>query len=159
MNAIVVVDENWNIGKDGKLLVHLPGDLGYFKEKTTNKTVVIGRKTLDSFPGGKPLPGRENIVLTRNTACDYPGCIVCHSKEELEDHIEGKETYIAGGAEIYRQFLGECDTFYVTKIFAAFQADSSFPNLDEMADLEIVWKSDIKQENNTKYQFYKYIRK
>ena len=64
MNIIVVVDENWNIGKDGGLLVHLSGDLKYFKEKTYGKTVVVGRKTLESFPGGKPLPGRTNIVLT-----------------------------------------------------------------------------------------------
>ena len=65
MNAIVVVDQNWGIGREGNLLVHLPGDLKYYKEKTIGNHIIVGRKTLESFPGGKPLPGRENIVLTR----------------------------------------------------------------------------------------------
>ena len=78
MKAIVAVDRNWGIGRDGGLLVHLPGDLKYFKEKTLGKTVVMGRETLESLPGGKPLPGRDNIVLTLNSFYEA-GCPLCHS--------------------------------------------------------------------------------
>lgn len=159
MKAIVVVDENWNIGRDGGLLVHLPGDLKYFKEKTYGKTVVVGRKTLESFPGAKPLPGRTNIVLTRNADYKPDGCIVYHSKEELLKALADEEVYIAGGETIYRQFLEECETFYVTKIYDSFPADSSFPNLDRIGDMEIVWKSEMQEEKGIKYQFFKYMRK
>lgn len=159
MNIIVVVDEKWNIGKDGTLLVHLPGDLKYFREKTLGKTVVVGRKTLESFPGGRPLPGRENIVLTRNMACDYHGCHIYHSKQELLEALEGKDVFIAGGAEVYRQFLEDCDTFFVTKIYETFEADRSFPNLDEMNGIQVTWQSDMQEEKGIRYQFFEYKRK
>ena len=83
MNAIVVVDRNWAIGREGNLLVHLPGDLKYYKEKTTGNVIVYGRKTLSTYPGGKPLPNRTNIVLTRNRDYENDGCIICHSREEV----------------------------------------------------------------------------
>lgn len=161
MKAIVVVDENWSIGKDGGLLVHLPGDLKYYKEKTYGKTVVIGRKTLESFPGAKPLPGRANLVLTRNPEYKPEGCQVFHSKEELLEYLgtDTEEVYISGGENIYRQFMEDCDKFYVTKIYAEFPADRSFPDLDQRDDMEITWKSDIQEEKNIKYQFFEYTRK
>lgn len=161
MNAIVVVDEKWNIGKDGGLLVHLHGDLKYYKEKTLGQIVVIGRKTLESFPGSKPLPGRDNLVLTRNTEYRPEGCQVFHSKEELMDHL-GENTenvWISGGENIYRQFLEDCDKFYVTKIYDSFPADRSFPNLDERDDMEVTWESDVKEEKSIRYQFFEYTRK
>lgn len=161
MKAIVVVDENWNIGKDGGLLVHLPGDLKYYKEKTYGKTVVIGRKTLESFPGAKPLLGRSNLVLTRNPGYSPDGCTVFHSKEELMEYLgdDTDEVYISGGENIYRQFMDDCDKFYVTKIYDSFPADRSFPDLDERSDLEVTWKSDMQEEKNIKYQFWEYTRK
>lgn len=160
MNAIVVVDENWSIGKDGRLLVHLPGDLKYFKKRTLGKTVVVGRKTLESFPGSKPLPGRQNIVLT--TQMDYApeDCAVCHSKEELIDLIDDPESvFIAGGETIYRQFADQCTTFFVTKIYDKFDADRKFPNLDLNEQLQIVWESEVQEENGIRYQFIEYKRK
>lgn len=161
MNLIVVVDENWNIGRDGGLLVHLPGDLKYFKEKTYGKTLVMGRKTLESFPGGKPLPGRENIILTRNVNYKPEGCTVYHSKDELIKQL-GADTsniFISGGESIYRQFLEDCDTFFITRIYDSFPADRSFPNLDKRDDLKIVWKSEMQEEKGIQYQFFKYMRK
>ena len=83
MNAIVIVDKNWAIGKNGGLLVHLPGDLKYYRQKTTGNIIVVGRKTLESFSGGKPLPDRTNIVITSDTDYEKEGCLICHSKEEV----------------------------------------------------------------------------
>lgn len=160
MNAIVVVDENWGIGKDGDLLVHLPGDLKYYKSKTIGKHIIVGRKTLDSFPGGNPLPGRTNVVVTRNTRFEKNGCVICHSLEDAVQAVRDfndEDVFVAGGAEIYREFFSLCDTFYVTKIYRAFEADSFFPNLDEK-DFAITWESDIQEEKGIQYRFLKYVR-
>lgn len=161
MKAIVVVDENWSIGKDGGLLVHLSGDLKYFKKRTMGKTVVIGRKTLESFPGGKPLPGRPTLVLTRNPEYRPEGCQVFNSKEQLMEYVgnDTEDIFICGGENIYRQFMEDCDTFYVTKIYDSFPADRSFPNLDEYTDMEVTWSSDVQEEKNIRYQFFEYTRK
>ena len=161
MNAIVVVDRNWGIGKDGGLLVHLPGDLKYYKEKKIENHIITGRKTLESFPGGKPLPGRENIVLTRDPDYAKDGCVICHTVEEVQDVVreyDPETVFVAGGAEIYREFFQLCDVFYVTKIDAAFEADRHFPDLDDM-DLEIAWESEPQKEKEITYRFLKYVRK
>lgn len=160
MNAIVVVDKNWAIGRDGDLLVHLPGDLKYYKERTWGKVTVIGRKTLESFPGGKPLPGRTNVVLTRDQDYKAEGCVVMHSKEEVLEYVKqynDEDVFISGGGEIYKQFLEDCDTFYVTKINESYEADRYFPNLDELG-LEVTWSSDVQEEKGVTYQFLKYNR-
>jgi dihydrofolate reductase len=158
MNTIVVVDQNWNIGREEGLLAHLPGDLKYFKEKTLGKTLVMGRKTLESLPGSKPLSGRDHIVLTRNVQFKHPDCIVCHTKEQVLEQASGKDVFVAGGEEIYRLFLEDCDTFYVTKIYKAFHADRSFPSLDQRKDMQVTWKSDIREEKTLKFQFFEYKR-
>lgn len=161
MNAIVVVDENWGIGRDGGLLTHLPGDLKYYKSKTLGKVVVIGRKTLESFPGGRPLPGRTNVVLTGDMDYETEGCIICHSREELMEVLAGydpEDIYISGGAAVYRQFLDDCDIFYVTKIYSGFEADRYFPDLDA-AGLEVVWESELQEEKGLAYRFLKYERR
>lgn len=160
MNAIVVVDNNWAIGRNGDLLVHLPGDLKYYKEKTTGNVIVVGRKTLESFPGGKPLPNRTNIVITRNPDYEADGCIICSSKEATLKKLEEYDTekvFIAGGAEIYRQFMDDCDEFYVTKIYESFEADRYFPNLDELG-FKVIWESPFQEEKGIKYRFLRYAR-
>lgn len=160
MNAIVVVDKNWAIGKNGDLLVHLPGDLKYYKEKTTGKVIVVGRKTLESFPNGKPLPNRVNIVVTRNENYEADGCIICRSKEEVLEKIkeyDDENIFIAGGSEIYNQFMDECDAFFVTKIDENYEADRYFPNLDEMG-YKVSWESPIQEEKGITYRFLKYER-
>ena len=164
MNTIVVVDENWSIGRQGGLLVHLPGDLKYFKKQTYGKHLIIGRKTLESFPGAKPLPGRTHIVLTGNENYESSGCMICHSKEEAlsllkREGLSGRDVFVAGGEAVYRQFLEDCSRFYVTKIYSSIPADRSFPNLDKRRDLEITWSSPIQEEKGIKYQFFIYERK
>lgn len=160
MKAIVVVDKNWGIGKEGNLLVHLPGDLKYYKEKTTGHVIVVGRKTLESFPGGKPLPNRINLVLTGNPEFQAEGCIVCRSKDEAMEKLRsfhGQEVFIAGGAQVYEQFLEDCDEFYVTKIDACFDADRHFPNLDGLG-YKVTWESPLQEEKGIAYRFLKYER-
>ena len=99
MNLIVAVDRNWAIGKDNKLLVSIPDDMKFFRETTTGKVVVMGRKTLESFPNSKPLPNRVNIVITRDMNYDAKGAVVVHSKEELDKELEkynSDDIYIIG---------------------------------------------------------------
>ncbi len=162
MNAIVVVDRNWCIGRDGKLLVHLPGDLKYFKEKTLGKTIVIGRKTLESFPGGNPLPQRENVVVTGNGSYCNDNCTICYSFEGLLDvlgRIPKDQVFIAGGQSVYEQFMPYVSTIYVTKVDNTYEGDRYFPNLDEDEDFQLTWTSPDQFENGVKYNFAKYQRK
>ena len=162
MKLILATDKNWAIGNQGGLLCHLSGDLKYFKERTTGKTVVMGRATLESLPGGKPLPNRENIVLS--TRADYApsGVTVVHSEEELSAVLAGldsDEVMIIGGGKVYRDFLPKCDTCYITKIYAEFPADTWFVNLDEMPEFEVVWESELQEEKGICYLFFEYRRK
>lgn len=162
MKAIVVVDKNWNIGRDGDLLVHLPGDLKYYKEKTLGKTILIGRKTLESFPGAKPLPGRTNIVLTSNGDYKNEACTVCCGMNALEAELHkhpDEEVFLSGGETMYNLFLDQCDTVYVTKIFEEYPADKSFKNMDEDVRYKVTWTSDVQEEKGIRYQFVKYERK
>ena len=160
MNAIVAVDRNWAIGKDGDLLVHLPGDLKYYRQKTIGNVIIAGRKTLESFPGGRPLPERTNIVVTRNRDFEAEGCVVCHSKEQVLESLEAygdAEVFVAGGAEIYELFMDECDAFYVTKIESEFDADRFFPDLDALG-YRVEWESPVQEEKGLTYRFLKYSR-
>lgn len=161
MKAIVVTDKNWAIGKDGCLLIHLLGDLKYFKEKTLGKVVVMGRATLDSLPGGKPLPGRTNIVLSRNPALETE-CEACRSQEEVFQILGQYDTddvFIIGGENVYAQFLAYCDTAYVTKIDGSFPADKHFLNLDRQKDWELIYESEPQFEQGIGYRFTEYRRR
>jgi len=162
MKTIVAVDNNWGIGKEGCLLCHLPGDLKYFKEKTHGKVVVMGRTTFESLPGKKPLKDRVNIVLSRNSDFHPEGCIKCKSMGELFKVLEDydmDDVLIIGGEDIYRQFLPYCNCHFVTKIEDSFEADKHFENLDQCDDWELVWESDLQEENGIKYRFREYRRK
>ena len=135
MNIIVAVDKNWAIGKDNKLLVSIPADMKMFRQETTGKVVVMGRKTLESFPNGLPLKNRTNIVLTGNKDYNVKDAIIVHTVEELLEEIKkypSEEVYCIGGDSVYKQLLPYCDTAHVTKIDFAYEADSYFPNLGEM---------------------------
>ena len=147
MNAIVIVDKNWGIGRDNNLLVHLPSDLKYFKEKTTGKVIVIGRKTLESFPGGRPLPNRLNIVLTGNENYKNDHCTVCVGEESLEKELlkhDEEDVFISGGERIYEQFIEKCNVVYVTKMDAEL--------------FQMTWESEPMKENGIRYRFTKYER-
>ena len=162
MKTIVVVDNNWGIGKDGDLLVHLSGDLKYFKEKTLGKVVVMGRTTFESLPGRKPLKDRVNIVLSRNPDFQPADCIKCRSMGDLFKVLESydmEDVFIIGGEEIYKQFGPYCSGHLVTKIHAVFDADKFFEDLDKRSDLALVAESDIQHENGMEYQFTEYRRK
>ena len=111
MNLIVAADNKWGIGRDGGLLASIPTDMKYFREHTTGKVVVMGRKTLESFPNSSPLPNRMNIVLTHDRSFDANGSTVCHNLSELASAIAGKDpdsVFVCGGEQIYRLLLPFC---------------------------------------------------
>ena len=135
IKAIVAVDENGAIGRQGDLLCHLPADMRHFKEMTMGHSIVMGRKTFESFPR-RPLPGRQNLVITRSAGWQYPGVTVAHSLEQAIAMAETDTVFIIGGAQIYEQFLPYCDTCIISRIHKAYDADAFFPNLDKLKE----WK-------------------
>lgn len=162
MNFVVAVDENWAIGNKNKLLVSIPNDMKMFRELTTGNVVVLGRKTLETFPGGQPLKNRTNIILSRNEDYAVNGAIVVHSVEELLEELKkynSEDIYVIGGDSIYKQMLPYCDTAHVTKIDHAYEADSYFPNLDKDPEWEVTADSDEQVYFDLTYHFVKYERK
>lgn len=161
MNIIAAVDKNWAIGKENKLLVSIPADMKFFRETTMGKVVVMGRKTLESFPNGIPLKNRTNIVLTANPAFQVKDAIVVHSKAELDEELKRynrDDIYIIGGESVYRMMLKECDTAYITKIDYSYEADSYFPNLDENENWQLAAESEEHTYFDLEYCFLKYER-
>lgn len=161
MNLIVAVDKNWGIGKGNKLLVSIPSDMKFFRETTSGKVVVMGRKTLESFPNGLPLKNRTNIVLTKRPDYQVKDAIVLHTVEEVLEELkkyESDDIYIIGGESIYRQFLPYCNTAHVTKINHAYEADVYFPDLDAMDEWEITADSEEQTYFDLEYVFLKYER-
>ena len=159
MNLIVAVDKNWAIGKDNGLLVSIPADMKFFRETTTGKVVVMGRKTLESFPNGLPLKNRVNIVLTTDYSYQVKDAVIVHSKEELEEELQkynSEDIYVIGGESVYRLLLDACDTAHITKIDYAYEADAFFPNLDENPDWEIVADSEEQTYFDLEFYFLKY---
>ena len=162
MNMIVAVDKHWGIGYRNKLLVSIPADMKFFRETTTGNIVVMGRKTLESFPNGLPLPNRTNIVLTGNKDYRVKNAVVLHSVEEVLEKLKAypsDKVFIVGGESIYRQFLPYCDVVHVTKIDRLYQADAFFPDLDAMEEWEITGDSEEQTYFNLEYTFYRYERK
>ena len=162
MNLIVNADKNWGIGRENQLLVHIPNDMKMFRQTTTGKVVVMGRKTLESFPNGMPLPKRTNIVLTTDQDYDCRGAIVVHSREELFEELKqyaDEDIFIIGGESIYRMMLPYCDTAYVTRLDYAYDADTYFPDLDARKEWEIVKESEEQTYFDLEYVFLKYQRR
>ena len=162
MNIIVAVDKNWAIGCKGKLLISIPEDMQLFRKETTNKVVVMGRKTLESFSNGLPLKNRTNIVITSDKSYNVKDAIICHSIEEALEEIKkyaSEDVYVIGGETIYRQLLPYCDMAHITKIDYEYDADTRFPNLDEMPEWSIVERSDERTYFDLEYEFLKYARK
>lgn len=159
MNLIAAADKNWGIGYKNKLLVSIPSDMKFFRETTTGKVIVMGRKTLESFPNGMPLKNRTNIVLTSNKDYRVKDAIIVHTLEELHKELEkynSDDIYVIGGESVYRRLLPYCDTAYITKIDHAFQADTFFPNLDEMENWEMTQVSEEQTCFDLEYMFTKY---
>lgn len=131
ISLIVAMDQNQLIGKENQLPWHLPADLQYFKKVTMGKPIVMGRKTFDSI--GRVLPGRENVIVTRNRAYTNTDCTILHSIDEIKHFADesGQEVFIIGGAEIFKDILPVADRLYITKIDAEFAGDTYFPTIDE----------------------------
>ncbi len=162
MNLIVAVDSNWAIGNKNELLVRIPNDHKHFREETTGKVVVLGRKTLETFPQGQPLKNRTNIILTTDRKYQVKDAIIVHSIEELLGELKkynDEDIYIIGGESVYRQMLPYCDVAHVTKIDRAYEADTYFPNLDKDENWHITADSDEQTYFDIAYQFLKYERK
>ena len=162
MKVIVAVDKNWAIGKDNHLLVSIPADMKYFRKETGGKVVLMGRKTLLSFPNGLPLKNRVNIVLTKDPGFQAPGAVIVHSVEEAlaeAGKYPPENVYCIGGESIYRQMLPYCTEALVTKIDFAYEADSYFLNLDEMPEWHLEEESEEQTYFDLEYRFLKYTRK
>lgn len=161
MNIIVAVDKNWAIGNQGQLLVTIPQDQKMFREETLGKVIVMGRKTLESFPAGQPLYGRTNIVLTTDQDYRANGAIICHSVEEVLEELkqyQSEDIFIIGGQTIYEQFLSYCNVAHVTYIDFKYAADTHFPNLDVAPDWKLVLESDEQTFFSLCYEFRMYCK-
>ena len=158
MNVIVAVDQNWAIGKDGAQLVYLSEDLKRFKSLTTGHPVILGRKTLATFPGGRPLTGRRNLILSRSADFAPEGAEVFSDVETLRAAAP-EDAFVIGGASVYRQLLPWCDTAYVTKIDRAFPADCHFPDLDQDPAWERTEESAPLEQDGIIYRYVTYRRK
>lgn len=159
MNLIVAVDRNWAIGNEGKLLASIPEDMKFFRTTTTGNVVVMGRKTLESFPGKRPLKNRVNIVLTRDEGYTADGAVIVHDIEELLAKIKDysdKDIYVIGGGTIYNQLLKYCDTALVTYIDDEFKADTYFPDLDKDESWKMADSGERKEHEGTVYYFRRY---
>lgn len=159
MNLIVAVDENWAIGNKNELLISIPADHKFFRQETTGKVVILGRKTLETFPQGLPLKNRTNIIMSTNKDYRVKDAVVVHDLEELFSRIEKydtKDVYVVGGESVYRLLLPYCDTAHVTKIDHAYEADAYFPDLDAMPEWKITADSEEQTYFDITYHFLKY---
>lgn len=160
LSIIAAMDQNQLIGKQGKIPWSLSADLKYFKKTTMGAPIIMGRKTFESI--GSPLPGRKNIILTRNKDYKAEGCEVVHSKDKILDEFLQKkeEAFIIGGAEIYKQFLAYCDNLYLTIIEDQFSGDTYFPEIDwEKWDKISEQKVTTDSDNPYSYSYHIYQRK
>ena len=159
MDLIVAVYDDWGIGRDGTQPIALSTDRKFFRETTRGAMVIAGRRTIGDFPGGKPLPGRVNVALTRSGA-DIPGFTVCDSTEAaLELAKDAQRCFVIGGGSIYRQMLPYCDKAYVTKVHTTPQSDTWFPNLDDMEDWYPAETLQRGEEDGISYEMLLYRRK
>lgn len=162
MKLIVAVDKNWGIGNKGKLLLSIPDDMRFFRETTTGNVVIMGKNTLKSFPNGRPLKNRVNIVLTKDTTFEAQDAVIVHSIEEaLEEakKYDSESLYVIGGGSVYEQMLDYCDTAYVTYIDYSYEADCYFPNLDKNPEWVLTEESEEQTYFDVEYYFRKYERK
>lgn len=162
MNVIVAVDKNWGIGYQNKLLVSIPEDMKFFRSETNGKVVVMGRKTLESFPNGLPLKNRTNIVLTKNPNYKVKDAIVLHSVGDVLEELKKyptEDVYVIGGDSIYREFLPYCDVAHVTRIDHAYEADTYFPNIEQMPEWVLTGESEEKTYFDLEFTFCRYERR
>lgn len=158
MELIVAVYDDWGIGKDGTQPIALSADRKFFRETTKGAMVIVGRKTLSDFPGGRPLPNRVNVVLTRQDV-EIDDVVICHSPEEAVALAKKAErAMVIGGGSVYKQLLPYCDTAYITKVHATPESDTFFPNLDEDKAWQMTQVLLDGEENGIGYEMCLYKR-
>ena len=158
MELIVAVYDDWGIGCCGTQPVALSADRKFFREQTRGAMVIVGRKTLGDFPGGKPLPNRVNVVLTRGSV-DMEGVVICHSPEgAVELAKTADRAMVIGGGSVYRQMLPFCDTAIITKVHTITPCDTYFPNLDEDPQWKLTEILMSGEENGIGYEMCVYKR-
>lgn len=160
ITAIAAVSKNWGIGKDNDLLFNIPEDKKFFRRNTLNNTVIMGRKTLQSLPNGKPFKNRRNIILSRDSDFVCEGAEVCGSAlEALKLVRKDEKVFIAGGGEVYREMLPYCDRVIITKVDASPEADAFFPNLDEDPEWVLINELDEIEFEGLKFRYCIYLKK
>lgn len=161
MKAILSADRNWGIGYQNKLLVSIPSDMRFFREMTEGKVIVMGRKTLESFPNGLPLKKRINVVLTHDRSYQVKDAVIVHDKDELMEELKKyqEDIFVVGGGSVYELLLPYCDTAYVTRIDMEYQADTFFPDLDQDPEWELTEESDEQTCFDIEFTFTVYRRK
>ena len=161
MKAILSADRNWGIGYQNKLLVSIPSDMRFFREMTEGKVVIMGRKTLESFPNGLPLKKRVNVVLTHDRSYQVKDAVIVHDKNELMEELKKyqEDIFVVGGGSVYELLLPYCDTAYVTRIDMEYQADTFFPDLDQDPEWELTEESDEQTCFDIEFTFTVYRRK
>lgn len=158
IELIVNVSDDWGIGIGNELFVSIRADLKHFREYTIGKTVILGRKTLQTFPGGKPLNGRRNLILSNDNTLEISGAEVVHGIDELFSSISPNENCIVvGGESIYRLLLPYCSRAIVTKTSINLLADRFFPNLDELENWQVESNGDTMEENDIRFRYVSYI--
>ncbi len=156
MELIVAVYDDWGIGQDGDQPIALSADRKFFRRTTAGSTVIVGRKTIATFPGGQPLPKRRNIVLTRQKL-DFPGFETANSPEEAAELCKAEDrVFVIGGGTVYRELLPLCDKAYITKVHVTPESDTFFPNLDQLPDWECTGVLESGVENGIRYEMLLY---
>ena len=158
MNMIVAVDQNWAIGNGGDQLVYIPADLKRFQSLTRGHTVILGRKTLATFPGGRPLKNRTNLILSRNPDFAPEGAQVFPDLDSLLAAVTDPDAFVIGGASVYEALLDRCDTVYVTKIHKSYPADRCFPNLDQDPAWQPVETGEPQTDADVEFHYVTYKR-
>ena len=159
MKMIVCVAENFGIGLNNDLLFSLPPDMKFFRETTMGKVIIMGRGTLDSFPGGRPLKNRTNIVLSRDTTFEREGAVVLHSKEEVlayTEQFDCDDVFVIGGGQIYDMFKDVCNEAVVTKVRKSVPCDTFFFNIDEDSSWYLDSESELMEHEGIKFSFCTY---
>ena len=162
MIAIAAVDNNWGIGLKDQLLVKIPSDMKNFRKHTLDRVVVLGRKTLAGFPNGQPLAQRTNVILSRKKDFSVRGGTVVHDETELLRELakyESDDIYVIGGGSVYRMLIPYCDRAIITKIDYSYEADTFFPNLDELEGWELEEEGEEETCFSIEYRYQTYVNK
>ena len=159
MELIVAVYDDWGIGRDGTQPIALTADRKFFRQETKGAMVIAGRRTIADFPGGKPLPGRVNVAVSRNCS-EIPGFTVCKSPEDAAELAKSAQrAMVIGGGSIYRQMLPYCDKAIITKVHVTPVSDTYFPNLDQDPQWELAEILQSGEEDGIAYEMCVYKRK